>query len=343
MTVTADKIVIACGGRPTFPDITGAKEFGISSDDIFWKKENPGKTLIVGASYVALECGGFMHGIGLDVTVMVRSILLRGFDQSMAELIGKHMEANGVKFLKQAVPEKLEKAGDKIVVSFKQAGETKTEEYDTVLFAMGRTACTEGMDLDKAGLKTESNGKLIVSDEEQTTTENIYAIGDVIYGNLELTPVAIKSGKFLAYRLFGGATEKMDYTNVPTTVFTPLEYGCCGLSEEDAIKQYGDANIDVFHQQFKPLEWTYNKKRKGVNGYVKVIVNHLDNEKIVGFHILAPNAGDITQGIGIAMKGADFNKEQLDSCVGIHPTVAEDVIGLDKTKREEPDATKGSC
>jgi len=147
----------------------------------------------------------------------------------------------------------------------------------------------------------------------------------------------------LALRLFGGKEDKMDYVNVPTTVFTPIEYGCCGLSEEDAINKYGDANIDVYHQQFKPLEWTYNKKRKGVNGYTKIIVNHLDNDRIVGFHVLAPNAGDITQGIGIAMKGANFTKEQLDSCVGIHPTVAEDIIGLDKTKREEPDATKGSC
>ena len=117
--MTADKIVIACGGRPTYPDIPGAKEFGISSDDIFWKKENPGKTLVIGASYVALECAGFMHGIGLDVTVMVRSILLRGFDQDMANLIGKHMKENGVNFIEGAVPEKLEKPGEKIIVTYK--------------------------------------------------------------------------------------------------------------------------------------------------------------------------------------------------------------------------------
>lgn len=182
-----------------------------------------------------------------------------------------------------------------------------------------------------------------MNEKEQTNIENIYAIGDVIYGNLELTPVAIKAGKLLAHRLFGGKDDLMDYVGVPTTVFTPFEYGCCGLSEEEAIKKYGDANIDVFHQKFKPLEWTYNKKRVGGDGYVKVIVNHLDNERIVGFHVLAPNAGDITQGVGIAMKGPHFNKEQLDSCVGIHPTVAEDIIGLEKTKREEPDASKGSC
>lgn len=166
----------------------------------------------------------------------------------MAGLIGKHMEENGVKFINKAVPSKLEKPGDKIIVTYDQNGETKTEEYDTVLFAIGRTACTAGMDLDKAGITTESNGKIKVNDVEQTAAENIFAVGDVQYGNLELTPVAIKTGKLLSYRLFGNSTEKMDYKGVPTTVFTPIEYGCCGLTEEEAIAKYGDANIDVFHQ-----------------------------------------------------------------------------------------------
>ena len=164
-----------------------------------------------------------------------------------------------------------------------------------------------------------------------------------MYGNLELTPTAIKAGKLLANRLFLSHTQKMDYINVPTTVFTPLEYGTCGYAEEDAIKEFGDENIEVFHQKFKPLEWNYNKKRKGVDSYVKIIIHKPQNNKVIGFHIAAPNAGDITQGIGIAMQNSSFNKEQLDGCVGIHPTVAEDVIGLEKTKREEPDAAKGSC
>lgn len=122
-----------------------------------------------------------------------------------------------------------------------------TEEYDTVLFAIGRTACTAGIEVQNAGVKVESNGKVKVDDGEQTNVDNIYAVGDVIYGNLELTPVAIKAGKLLSQRLFSGATDKMDYINVPTTVFTPIEYGCCGLSEAEAIEKYGEANIDVFH------------------------------------------------------------------------------------------------
>lgn len=157
-----------------------------------------------------------------------------------------------------------------------------------------------------------------------------------------MTPVAIKAGKLLSYRLFGGATEKMDYINVPTTVFTPIEYGCCGYSEEDAKKKFGEENISTYHTEFKPLEWAYNKMRPEPDSYVKVIVNKADNNRVVGFHIVAPNAGEVTQGIGIAMK-CGVTKELLDSTVGIHPTIAEDVIGLQYTKEENPDASKGGC
>jgi thioredoxin reductase (NADPH) len=134
----------------------------------------------------------------------------------------------------------------------------------------------------------------------------------------------------------------MDYINVPTTVFTPLEYGSCGMSEEDAKAHYGAENISTYHTSFKPLEWAYNKGRPEGDCYVKVLVNKADKMRVVGFHICAPNAGEITQGIGIAMK-CGVTKEQLDSCVGIHPTIAEDCIGLRFTKEDNPDAEKGGC
>jgi pyruvate/2-oxoglutarate dehydrogenase complex dihydrolipoamide dehydrogenase (E3) component len=137
-------------------------------------------------------------------------------------------------------------------------------------------------------------------------------------------------------------TEKMDYVNVPTTVFTPLEYGSCGYSEEDAKARFGAENISTFHTTFKPLEWSYNKARPEGDCYVKVLVNKTDNNRVVGFHICAPNAGEVTQGVGIAMK-CGVTKELLDSCVGIHPTVAEDCIGLKYTKEDNPDAEKGGC
>lgn len=343
--VTADKFVIAVGGRPNYPGIPGDKEFGITSDDMFSLKKAPGKTLVVGASYIALECAGFLAAFGYDTTVMVRSILLRGFDQDIANKIGDYMANNHTKFIHQAVPSKLEKpdADGKIKVTYVQDGEEKTEEYDTVLFAIGRYAITEGLNLGAAGLVAEKNGKFKVDDCETTNVPHIYAVGDVLYGQLELTPVAIKAGQLLAQRLFAGATEKMDYVNVPTTVFSPLEYGCVGYTETDAKEKFGAENISSFHTGFQPLEWQFNKYRPETDiCYVKVICNKLDNLRVIGYHLLAPNAGEVTQGVSMAIK-CGMTKAQMDSTVGIHPTVAEDSIGLKFTKEENPDAKKTGC
>lgn len=255
--VTADKIVIAVGGRPNYSGIPGDKEFALTSDDMFSLKKAPGRTLVVGASYIALECAGFLSAFGYDTTVMVRSILLRGFDQDIAEKIGTYMQDHHTKFVREAVPTKLERADPNgpIKVTYLQKGEEKTAEYDTVLFAIGRYAITAGLNLEAAGVVAEKNGKLKVDDCEQTNVPNIYGIGDVLYGQLELTPVAIKAGMLLAKRLFAGGTEKMDYVNVPTTVFSPLEYGSVGYSEMDAQAKFGAENISCYHIAFQPLEW----------------------------------------------------------------------------------------
>jgi len=334
--VTAEKICIAVGGRPSYPGIPGDKEFGITSDDMFSLKKAPGKTLVVGASYVALECAGFLSAFGYDTTVMVRSIFLRGFDQQMANKIGDYMGNHHTKFIHKATPSKLEKPNPDgpVLVTYNCDGVEKQEEFDTVLFAMGRYAVTEGINLAAAGVVAEKNGKFKVNDEEQTNVPNIYAIGDVLYGQLELTPVAIRAGILLSQRLYGGSTEKMDYVGVPTTVFTPLEYGCCGLAEEDAEKQFGAENLNTYHTQFQPLEWQFNKMRpEGTMCYVKVVCNKLDNNRVVGFHILCPNAGEVTQGIGIAMK-CGVTKAQLSGCIGIHPTIAEEMCTLTMTRQE---------
>jgi thioredoxin reductase (NADPH) len=213
-----------------------------------------------------------------------------------------------------------------------------------VLFAIGRYALTEGLNLKAAGVNCEKNGKFNVNEHDQTNVPHIYAIGDVQNGRLELTPTAIKAGALLVKRLFLGHTELMDYVNVPTSVFTPIEYGSCGMSEEDAKKKFGEENIATYHTKFKPLEWAYDKtvgegKR---TCYTKVICNKADSNRVLGFHICAPNAGEITQGVAIGFK-CNFTKEQLDSVVGIHPTVAEEVIGLKYTKEENPDASKTGC
>lgn len=343
-TITADKFVVAVGGRPRYPDIPGAKEHCITSDDIFKLPHAPGKTLLVGASYIALECAGFLAGLGYDVTVMVRSIFLRGFDQQMANLIADQMERNGVKFIKGAVPTAVERTEEgspgKLKVSAKCTdGSEISDEFNTVVLAIGRDPCTGELGVEKAGLQLAKSGKIVVDSEERSSVPNIHAIGDVIEGGLELTPVAIQAGKMLARRLYGGSTATMDYTNVPTTVFTPLEYGAIGLSEEDAIKQYGEQDIEVYHNNFWPLEHTVAHRPEN-DCYAKLVCVKSLQEKVVGFHVVGPNAGEITQGFGMALKlGA--KKEDFDNLVGIHPTCAEifTTMSIVKSSGEDPAAS----
>ena len=252
-TVTAAKFILATGGRPRYPAIPGV-ELGISSDDLFSLPHSPGKTLLVGASYIALECASFLAGMGYNTTVMVRSILLRGFDQQIANKIGRYMEEHGVNFVRKCVPTSIERleegAPGKVKVTAKyEDGTEYTDEFNTVIFAIGRDACTENIGLDNIGLALNPKNKKILHDaSEQTNVENVFAIGDVLDDKPELTPVAIQAGKLLARRLCGTSDLLTDYETVCTTVFTPLEYGCCGLSEEDAEKKFGEEDLEVYHQ-----------------------------------------------------------------------------------------------
>uniref|UniRef100_A0A8D2L221 Thioredoxin reductase 1, cytoplasmic n=1 Tax=Varanus komodoensis TaxID=61221 RepID=A0A8D2L221_VARKO len=325
---TAERFLIATGERPRYLGIPGDKEYCITSDDLFSLPYCPGKTLVVGASYVALECAGFLAGLGLDVTVMVRSILLRGFDQDMANRIGEHMEEHGIDFLRGFVPKKIERIEEGNPGLLRVTGEcTKTSEvyqgeFNTVLVAIGRDACTRKIGLEKVGVEiNKKTGKIPVNDEEQTNVPYIYAIGDVLEDKLELTPVAIQAGRLLAQRLYGGSDKKCDYVNVPTTVFTPVEYGTCGYAEEKAIEKFGKENIEVYHNYFFPLEWTV-APRENNKCYAKIICHIADQERVIGFHVLGPNAGEITQGFAAAIK-CGMTKEQLDSTIGIHPVCAE--------------------
>ena|SRR3990167_7863287 len=231
---------------------------------------------------------------------MVRSILLRGFDQEIAEMIGTYMKSHGTKFIRPAVPTKMEKTeGGKILVHFQEGNVNKTEEYDTVLFAIGRNPDTSNLGCDAAGLQRTSAGKFNVVNE-RTNVPHIYAIGDVVNGTPELTPVAIKAGKLLADRLFAKSNQLMDYINIPTVVFTPLEYGCCGLSEEAANEQYSKENVETFLSHYKPTYWTVAEREDNVC-FVKLVCLKPDL-KVVGFHVFGVEVGEITQGIGIAMK-----------------------------------------
>lgn len=342
-TITGRRIVIAVGGRPKPLDIPGG-ELAISSDDLFALDHAPGRTLVIGASYVALECAGFLRGLGYDVSVMVRSILLRGFDQDCADMIGKHMEGTGVKFVRPATPTAIEKTGDgKLKVTWVDAntGSESSDVYDSVFTATGRAPDTSKLGLGAAGVVTDKEGKIPVSGE-QTNVPHIYAIGDVISGGLELTPVAIMAGRLLARRIYGGATQGMDYDKVATAVFTPLEFGNVGLSEESARAKFGDGNIEVFHSQLTPLEWSIVEARPANACYAKIVINKADANRVVGFQLLGPNAGEITQGWACALRlGATY--ESFAQTVGIHPTVAEEFTTLSVAKSSGESAEKGGC
>lgn len=355
--ITAKKICVAVGGRPKYPsNIIGVKENTITSDDLFSLDYSPGKTLCVGASYVSLECAGFLKGIGLDVTVMVRSILLRGFDQQMANIIGDYMEKHGINFIRNSVPTEIVKvkdpepgksAGEYIVKYKDNDGNVSEETYNTVVLAVGRDALTDQLNLDKAGVKVNEKNKKIFTTFEQTNVDHIYAIGDVVDETtangraLELTPVAIQAGQLLSKRIFGNSDVKMDYHNVPTTVFTPIEYGAIGYAEEEAIAKYGEENIEVYHQYFWPLEWTVARRPNDVC-YGKLICNKLDQERVVGLHVAGPNAGEITQGYAVALK-LRATKKDFDMTVGIHPTCSESFTTMNVTKASGQDVVGAGC
>eukprot|EP00271_Cylindrocystis_brebissonii_P015462 TRINITY_DN38363_c0_g1_i1.p1 TRINITY_DN38363_c0_g1~~TRINITY_DN38363_c0_g1_i1.p1 ORF type:complete len:504 (-),score=108.36 TRINITY_DN38363_c0_g1_i1:1425-2936(-) len=351
-TITSRRYVIAVGGRPKYLGVPGDKEHCITSDDIFSLPRPPGKTLCVGASYISLETAGFLNALGCDVTVMARSIFLRGFDQDIAEKIAGYMERHGTKMLRPAMPTGFEATEDgKVKVTYKNLdfGFEMTDTFDTVILAVGRDAETQQLNLGATGVEMNKATGKILAVNEQTSVPHIYAIGDVLDQRQELTPVAIKAGVLLARRLYKGSKTLMDYNQVPTTVFTPLEYGCVGMSEEDAVAQFGEENVEVYLSHFKPLEWQLNHKEE--NGvverednacYAKLITNKLDDERILGFHVLGPNAGEITQGYAIALKmGA--TKDDFDTTIGIHPTMSEEFTIMRVTRRSGESPLKSGC
>ncbi|CAG9859606.1 unnamed protein product [Phyllotreta striolata] len=341
--LTGKYILIAVGGRPRYPNIPGALEYGITSDDIFSLTKPPGKTLVVGAGYIGLECAGFLNGLGYKATVMVRSILLRGFDQQMAQIIEAEMRHKGVNFLHRCIPKKVDKLPDgKLNVTWQNEQKQEFNDvFDTVLFAIGRRALTQDLHLEKAGVRTAADGEKIDAVDEQSNVPNVYAVGDVLYKRPELTPVAIHAGRLLARRLFADSKQCMDYDNVATTVFSPLEYGCVGLSEEVAIERFGADNVEVYHGYYKPTEFFIPQKNYA-NCYLKVVAKREDSQKVLGLHFIGPSAGEVIQGFAAAIK-LNLTVKDLMETVGIHPTIAEEFTRINITKRSGKDPNPASC
>lgn len=316
--------------------------FGIESDHFGFAQEAPGKTLVIGASYIALECGGFLTGLGYDVSIMVRSMLLRGFDRDCAKRIEQNMRDHGTRFIMKCTPTRVELTTSGRRRVFYENPDTKeetSEVFDTVLFAIGRVPLTDELNLPAAGVKTAPDGKIWIWNE-RTTAPNVYAIGDVSHGTLELTPVAIKQGLTLAKRFYDKYKDVVNMDHIPTTVFTPLEYGSIGYSEEKAIEMFGEQQIEVYHSEFTPLEYTVPHRNDSC--YAKLIVNYLDRQRIIGFHYLGPNAGEVTQGFALGIR-AGLTYPEWNSVVGIHPTAAEEMVTLRLSKRSGLNAKKTGC
>lgn len=345
-TVTVDKVVLATGGRPRYLDIPGMRDLCITSDDLFWQKEAPGKTLVLGGGYVALECGGFIQGLGHEVEVLYRSVCLRGFDRDMVDKITRYMQKTGTVFNKgEALSmRKLENGMIEVKVTVDDGAGNMKEEVrvvQTVLAAVGRDPVTKTMGLQALGVEMNHRGYIKVNKHDQSSVQNIFAIGDIAEGNLELTPVAIKQGKYLAHRLFGKQEQFLNLKFVATAVFTPLEYGCVGLSEEAAMKAFGEEDVEVYHTNFKPLEWNFLQSHDNSTCYCKVIVRKGD-DKVLGIHIASPSAGEIVQAY-TAVVQFGLTYAQMRQMVAIHPTKAEELLLLEFTKKENPTAEKGNC
>lgn len=345
-TVTSERVILATGGRPKYLNIEGMKELCITSDDLFWQKKAPGKTLVLGGGYVALECGGFIQGLGHEVEILYRSICLRGFDRDMVTKITNYMKKQGTVFNKgEALSmNKLENGMIEVKVTVDDGNGNMMEqvrEVETVLVAVGRDPVTKTMGLQELGVDMNHRGYIKVDKNDQTSVPNIFAIGDIAEWNLELTPVAIKQGKYLAHRLFGKKELYIDLKFVATAVFTPLEYGSVGLSEEEAINDFGEEDIEIYHTNFKPLEWNFLASHDNKSCYCKVVVKKSD-DKVLGIHIVSPSAGEIIQAY-TAVVQFGLTYDQMNQMVAIHPTIAEELLLLEFTKKENPTAEKGNC
>ncbi|XP_014257006.1 thioredoxin reductase SEP1-like [Cimex lectularius] len=314
-------IVIATGLRPIYPDIPGAKEYGITSDDVFMLPYHPESALIIGASYVALECAGFLNDLGVSCTVMVRSVFLKKVDRDMADKIEQIMQSQGINFIKDCTPTSIEPNGHMLTVNATHSDGTEfQEDYHTVLFATGRGTMVENMNLSKVGILLNDNKKIIVNHKNQTTVPNIFAIGDVAVNDVETSPIATKAGRVLMQRIFGLSKDTVDYSFIPMAIYTIPEYGWVGVTEEFAKGIF--QSITVYHNLFIPVERAMTDRSDSIC-YAKIICSMTcTRERVVGLHILGPNAGEIIQGFALAIK-LKATKEDFDNLVAVHPTCAE--------------------
>ena len=321
--VTADHILIATGGRPTIPAVKGA-EYGIDSNGVFALKALPKRVAIVGAGYIAVELAGVFNSFKTETHLFVRKHApLRNQDPLIVDTLLEVLEQDGIRLHTQAIPQEVVKNADGSLTLKLEDGRETT--VDSVVWAIGREPTTDAINLQAAGVETNARGFVKVDKYQNTNVKGIYAVGDIIEGGIELTPVAVAAGRRLSERLFNHKPdEHLDYNLVPTVVFSHPPIGTVGLTEPQAIEQYGAENVKVYKSSFTPMYSAVTQHRQPCR--MKLVCAGAD-EKIVGLHGIGFGVDEMIQGFAVAIKmGA--TKSDFDNTVAIHPTGSEEFVTM---------------
>jgi glutathione reductase (NADPH) len=318
--VRADKILIATGGAPILPPIEGI-ENAITSDEAFTLESLPEKMVIVGGGYIAVEFACIFNGLGVDVDLLVRGgELLRGFDPDIRSRIEDELKTKGIGVHCGINTNKItgDKTNNQCTVQTDSGKEFKAGQ---VMFAIGRKPNTEGLYLQEFGVEVDAKGAIKVDEWHRTSASGIYALGDVI-DRVNLTPVAITQGRAFAESYFGENTRSVDYSCLPTAIFSHPPIATVGLNEDSAFEKYSD--ISVYKVNFRPMINTLGDIGEKI--FMKMLVDD-ETDRVVGIHILGKEAPEIIQGFAAAMK-AGATKSDLDSTIGIHPSSAEELLTM---------------
>ncbi|HEX5006403.1 MAG TPA: glutathione-disulfide reductase [Hyphomonadaceae bacterium] len=318
-TVTADKILIATGGWPSMPKEVEGIELAITSNEMFHLKEIPKHILIIGGGYIAVEFAGIMNGLGSEVCLAIRKeTVLRGFDEDVRTHVHEELKRKGVTVIALAKPVRIEKVGEQFRTHFSN-GESVLA--DKVLFATGREPNTNGLGLEKAGVKLNERGAVVVDAYSRTSVPNIFAVGDVT-DRINLTPVAIREGQAFAQTEFMNLPTVFDHAEVPHAVFAQPPVGVVGLTEAEARKTHG--KIDIYKTRFRPMKDMLTGDEERV--LMKIVVR-AEDDRVVGVHIVGPDAPEIIQTTAIAVKmGA--SKADFDRTCALHPSIAEELVTM---------------
>jgi glutathione reductase (NADPH) len=325
--ITASHILIATGSYPVRPDIPGA-DLGICSDQALDLPSLPQRALIVGGGYIAVEFAGILSAAGVEVTLLVRGDnILRGFDNDVRSTLSEEMRKRGVHILCETLIRSVVREDDKLSVRL-AGGELL--ETDLILFATGRAPTTAGLGLEETGIKLNERGAIVVDPSSRTSLPTVFAVGDVT-DRINLTPVAITEGRAVAETLFNNNPMAADHVNVPSAVFSSPPVASVGLSEAEARRKYG--KITVYRARFRPMKHTLSGRDERT--MMKLVVDRA-SDRVLGAHMVGPDAPEIIQGIAIAIK-CGATKRQFDATVGIHPTAAEEFVTM-RDPLPEPEA-----